>query len=264
MIGIHGNPDPADKIVALCKSHGAEFPIVRGHQYSRKQVPGIPRAFVFDHTGKEIYDGSPSGAEEAAAKALKSAPALWLGGATFEKLKPLAAQVERKDKLGAAATSLRAKLEAPETDEVMKAEAQALLQIIEGYASGAKASAADLREQDCDRYLSRLDVLAKELSGDVLGAGFKTLKDKESADPEFQKLRKGLKELAEQAKVLETLPSCKACKARSQRTLSLSCEACKQANAEAITSLKKALAKLAEKYAGTAAGTKASEMASTL
>ncbi len=262
VIGMHGQNESPDKVAALCKSRGVEYPIVQGNQYTKKQVPGIPRAFVFDHTGREIFDGNPSGAEAAAEKALADAPALWLGETTYTKLKPLAVQVEKKEKLGSAAAALRAKLQS--SDEAEKTEAEALLQVIDGYASRCKASAASLREENADQYLARLDALAKELAGDSTGDEFKTLKDKEAADPEFQKLRKGLKELADQAKAVESLPCCKACKGKSMKSISLSCETCKQANAEALTTLKKALAALQKKYEGTAVATKAADLAGSL
>ena len=262
VIGIEAQGSPEEAIKTLVQSKGVGYSIVKTGNYSKKQFKGIPHVFVFDWTGKEIFEGKPAEAEAAAVKALKSAPALWLGEASFDKLKALAAQVEKKDKLGPAAVAVRAKLAS--TDAAEKTEAETLLKVLEGYSAQVKASAAAQREENADLYLSTLDALAKEFAGDALGAEAKALCDKEKADPEFQKLRKGLKEVADQRKALESLPCCKGCKGKSMKSASLACDACKQANADAIAAVKKALAGIQKKYEGSIVATKASELASSL
>ncbi len=246
LVGIHSQSDTDEAIIQLCKSSGVEYSILASGQYPKKQFNGIPHCFVFDHTGKEIFEGHPSQAEPIVEKALLTAPALYLGETKFEKLKALAAQIEKKISLGAAAAALRKKLESG--DDAEKAEAGPLLKVLESYAQRRQEAAKTVREENPEQSLSDLKALAKEFSGDTIGNDLKAAAEKEEADPAFKLLVRGLKEVAAQEKALEGLPPCKSCKAKSAKSAGLGCAECRKANEPAFAKAKKALEAIAKKY----------------
>ena len=168
LIGIHRQQDTDEAIVDLCKTSGVEYPIFAGGSYSKESFSGLPFSVVFDHTGKQVYKGHPGQAEPAVEKALLGAPSLYLGESKFDKLKAVAAQIEKKTALGSAASGLRKKTDS--TDEAEKAEAKALLDVLEGYAHARLEEAQALREEDPDQSLNNLRALAKEFAGDSLGS----------------------------------------------------------------------------------------------
>ena len=262
-MGIHCQNSPEDEILRVCKEKGVEFPITATGQYPKEQFKGIPFCVVWDHTGKQIFKGRPSeGAEAAVEKALIAAPNLYLGERSFSKLKAVAAQIEKKSGLGQAATTLRKKLASEDADE--KAEAEALLAVLEGYAKARTATAEAYRDSDPDKVLAEMKALAKEFSGDTLGSDAATQASQLAADPDFKKLTEGMKKVAAQAKLLEGLPPCKACKMKSAKAGRLSCPTCKQASESQLAKIKKDLGKIAQDYAGTRAATRAGELAATL
>lgn len=262
LLGVHCQNDTDDNIIALCKQSGVEFSILQSGEYPKKQFSGIPHAFVFDHTGKEIFEGHPSEAEKIVEKALESAPSLYLGDLQIEKLKPLAMQISRKANLGQAAATLRKKTASEDAAE--KAEAESLLKALEGYAQRRTASANASREEDPDRTLAELKALSKEFAGDTLGTDAAALAKAAETDPALQNLRKAVKDLAAQEKALDALAPCKACKQKNVKTGTLGCTSCRQANAELVTKARKALEGIAKKYEGTAVAKKASELAGKL
>ncbi len=263
VIGIECQGSSEAEIKTLAKDKGAEFTIVSNGEYPRKQISGIPRAFVFDHTGKEIYDGNPAGAEAAAATAVLAVPAIWFpADATFTKLKAQADQALSRKNLGQLLTSLRSLSQS--TDDAEKTEAASIVQVLEGYASRRKDSLKASHDEDPEQYLATLDALAKEFAGDAVAAEAKAQKDKDLADPAFTKLRAGFKALAAQTKALAALAPCKACKAKSRKTGSVDCPECLKINADTVASVKKALVALQKKYEDTAVATKAAEMAGSL
>ena len=262
LVGIHCQKDTPEAIVALCKLSGVEFSIVDNGNY-KKPVSGIPHAFVFDHTGKEIFEGHPSEAEAVVEKALLLAPGLYLGEAKFEKLKSVAAQIEKKAALGASTASLRKKY-AESADAVEKSEAESLLKIVEDYAQRRREHAASCKDQDPELYVSQMKGLAKEFSGDSLGADLKAALDKDLADPEFKKLCEGMKAVVAQEKALESLLPCKTHKQKGEKAPSADCEACKKQNEALVAKVKKALEGIAEKHQGTPVETRAREILESL
>ena len=263
VLGFHAQNDTDDAITELCKNSGVEYPIFQNGQYPKKQFSGIPKAFVFDCSGHEIYDGNPGGAEEAAEKALKTTPSLYLGETSYMKLKPLADQIQKKAGLGAITSTLRKKA-AESADETEKTEAQGLLAVLENYAKTKTESAASLRGTDPEKDIEILKTLAKEFAGDTLGNEAKAAADKEAADPEVKRIMAGLKEIAAQQKALEALAPCKACKMAGARHAKTGCEACKTQDKAGIDAIRKAIEGIAKKYEGTPVADQAKELTAKL
>ena len=263
LIAVHRQQDTDEAIVELCKNSGVEFTVLQGGDYPNHPFRGIPHTFVFDCTGKQICEGSPAEAEEAAEKALKTTPSLYLGETVYTKLKPLADQIQKKAGLGAITSTLRKKA-AESADETEKSEAQALLAVLENYAKTKTESAASLRGTDPEKDIEILKTLAKEFAGDTLGNEAKAAADKEAADPEVKRIMTGLKEIAAQQKALEALAPCKACKMAGARHAKTGCEACKTLNKSGIDAIRKAIEGIAKKYEGTPVADKAKELAAKL
>jgi len=263
VIGIERQGSSDAEIKAMAKDKGAEFTLISDGEYTKQKLSGLPRAYVFDHTGRQIYEGNPAEAETVAAKAIEAVPAIWLpADASFTKLKPLAAQALARKNLGQLLTALRAK--GLSADEAEKTEAETLQKIVEGYATRRRESLASTRESDPDGYVSGLDALSKEFSGDPIAAECKSLKDQACADPAFAKLRSACKALATQEKLLADLAPCKICKGKSQRRGSMDCADCLRTNAETLEGVKKALLKIQKANEGTAVAAKAAELAAKL
>ncbi len=246
----------------MCKEKGVEYAVTVNGNYPKSTAKGIPHTIVFDCTGKEIFQGSPSQAESVVEKTLLTTPSLYVGERGFTKLKAVATQIEKKSGLGQAAATLRKKISSEDPDE--KSEAEALLAVLENYAKARTATAEAYQDSDPDKYLVELKALAKEFSGDILGSDASALANKLAADPDFKKLNEGMKKVAAQIKFLEALQPCKPCKGKAVKTGRLSCPTCKQANEALLSQVKKALQELAKKYEGTKAATKAEELAATL
>lgn len=262
MIGIERQNSDDAKILSICKEKGVEFTITSGGDYPGGGG-GLPQIYVFDHLGKMVYGGRDKGEAEAAVeKALVLAPNLYAGEGPFVKLKAVAAQIEKKASLGAAAAGLRKKLDSEDAGE--KAEAETLLKVLTDYAAVRQEGIEALKSSDPEAALADLKTLGKEFSGDVLGTEANEAASKLSADPEFKKLKEGFKKLAEYTKNLDTMPPCKACKGKSLKTGSLACASCKEANAALLAQMKKALTDLAKKHEGNAVAAKASEAADRL
>ena len=261
-MGIERQNSPEADIVQMCKEKGVEFSISATGDYPKEQFSGIPFSVVWDHAGKQIYKGPPSGAEAAVEQALLTAPSLYLGERSYVKLKAMAAQIQKKSGLGQAAATLRKKSSSEDADE--KSEAEQLLGVLENYAKARTATAEAYQDSDPDKLLSELKALAKEFSGDTLGTEASDLASKLSADPDFKKLAEGLKKIAAQAKLLDTLQPCKACKIKALKAGRLSCPGCKESNGPLLGQIKKALQTIAKNYEGTKATTKAEELAATL
>jgi hypothetical protein len=262
LVGVECQGSPESDIVRICKEKGVEFSVTASGKYPKEEFKGIPFSVVWDHTGKQIYKGSPGGAEAAVEKALLTAPSLYLGERTYDRLKSIAAQIQKKSGLGQAAATLRKKIASGDTDEI--SEAEALLAVLERYAKARTATAEAYQDSDPDKVLVELKALAKEFSGDALGTDASTRATQLSADPDFKKLAEGMKKVSAQEKLLDALQPCKACKGKSMKTGRLSCPTCKQANDPLLSQIKKALKDLAQKYTGTRAATQAEALAATL
>lgn len=76
IIGAESQGSSKDDIKPLIEKAGVEYTITEGAE-GPIEVTGIPRAFVFDATGKLVYDGNPLGKEfeESVTKALSTVTA---------------------------------------------------------------------------------------------------------------------------------------------------------------------------------------------
>ncbi|NQZ66682.1 MAG: TlpA family protein disulfide reductase [Lentisphaeria bacterium] len=108
IIGCHAQGGSDANVVKVAKSRGATFTITKsGH--SPIQFRGIPRMFVFDATGKLVYDGGPSKGYAAIREAMKNLPGAILEGRTFKKFKRESKQLVARKGLGALYISLNKK-----------------------------------------------------------------------------------------------------------------------------------------------------------
>ncbi|HUF62179.1 MAG TPA: hypothetical protein VMN36_08905 [Verrucomicrobiales bacterium] len=74
-IGIHAQAGTDEQIREWCKDNRVEFPMAKSGR-SPIEINGIPRMFVFDQSGKLIYDGRPGDeAETLIKRQLRKSPA---------------------------------------------------------------------------------------------------------------------------------------------------------------------------------------------
>ncbi len=74
-IGIHAQAGTDEQIREWCKDNRVEFPMAKSGR-SPIEISGIPRMFVFDQSGKLIYDGRPGAeAETLIKRQLRKSPA---------------------------------------------------------------------------------------------------------------------------------------------------------------------------------------------
>lgn len=63
IIGSHRQQASADTVKAKAQSLGVNFPMVQSGSVKGEKGGGIPHCYLFDHTGKCIFDGHPSDVE---------------------------------------------------------------------------------------------------------------------------------------------------------------------------------------------------------
>ncbi|MFM7107831.1 MAG: TlpA family protein disulfide reductase [Planctomycetaceae bacterium] len=91
VIGAHAQGGTADDLRRAVAELGVTFTIVENASVDGgMDFNGIPHCMVFDHTGKCVYRGSPGGAHDMVAEAVKAAPAALLADRALVKLAPLA------------------------------------------------------------------------------------------------------------------------------------------------------------------------------
>ena len=253
MIAAEQMGSPAAEVRRALGAWGVEYGVFSGGSYPRQRRQGFPYALVFDPEGREIFQGAPEEARAAAEKAAETAPRIWLGSEPFLRLKGPAAEVESGRAPGAALSALRRKAGDP--------EALRILSSAERYAQGRLDQIGYDRLRDPDRALADLKDLAKAFAGDEIGERAAAQAKKDAADPAVARLRKALKDLPALEKRLGELAPCKPHRQKGLTRAVPGCAECAKANAEALASLRKALAEIAKACPGTSASERAEALA---
>lgn len=144
-------------------------------------VSGIPRVFVFDHTGELVFDGRPMKMDAAIASAVSKSPGFLVAGGQYAKLASVARQLGRlRGNLTSAIKRVRAGLEAEDTQ--LKAEATDLMQRVEAWVAGELAKIDQFKADDPRFALEVADRMATYLRGDALGEKFAKIEAEMKAD----------------------------------------------------------------------------------
>ena len=164
VVGAHAQGPAKAQAVAIATRSGANYTIV-----SRASVPGkmtfrgIPKVFVFDHTGAIVFDGHPGdkAMDRAIVAALKRRPHPLLGDVKYTVMKAAAAHVVA-GRLGRAWTACEAKRK--DTGRAGE-ESKLLLANLDRYASSLQKRTEKYRTEDPARCLAVLKKLKTEFAG---------------------------------------------------------------------------------------------------
>lgn len=148
-------------------------------------VTGIPRIFVFDHTGKQVFDGSPGQVDDAMIKKLlDAAPGPLVKAGSYKACAGEAAALKNSDRpVGSVLKALRTKAEKGKPEAQL--EAQQLLEGVKSYADRQYAGITADRSTDPVSAWLRVQRLALVLKGDEWGKPFEDLVKELKADKPF-------------------------------------------------------------------------------
>lgn len=172
---------------SVFKSRGGSdlISVINHGSLSGADVSGIPHCFLFNHEGKLIYDGSPSGLDAPVESAVKSSPGFLVAGRTYQKTQKQAAAIgSLRANLTGTLKSLRTL--AKGDDATAKEEAEHLLGKIDGFASRNLEQITANRSDDPVAASETLARMVQLLGGDELGAPFEALVKELKADKGFQ------------------------------------------------------------------------------
>jgi thiol-disulfide isomerase/thioredoxin len=197
IIANHCQQEPADTVNSTWhgKGGGDQITVMMDGELAGANVTGIPRCFLFDHTGKLIYDGFPSEVADTLDRAMKATPGALVAGHDFKKCAKQAAAIgAMKGSLAATIKSLRTL--ASGTDEAAKDEASWLLAKLETFAKDGLQRITEEKSEDplaAGNDLARLLGLFK---GDELGKPFEDLVKELKADKDYQRELRAAQALA--------------------------------------------------------------------
>lgn len=250
-IGIHRQNEPREKVVALCEEMGINFTITDNGGIKGKEVSGIPKCAIFDHTGTLVYMDHPSnGFDQKLKECVEAAPDILTGPGPFIKLKAMAGDIKNRKNLGKHLKALREKINSADADE--QKEAALIYPRLLKHAQKKLDSAKALQATAPALCLERLGEAAKAFKDDETGAQAQELLNELKKDPSFKKELDAEKDLAKLEKsIKDELKPCPECE-----TFSGTCAACREKNEKALKGLKADIEKFVKKHAGTSASRK--------
>jgi thiol-disulfide isomerase/thioredoxin len=209
ILGIHAQDATAEKIRATALSRGVNFPIIENARFKKApKFNTIPHCMLFNHEGKCLFRGSPSGVELAMRRAVAAAPAPILEGRKLTKLVALGQAVKKEQNLGSALKQARAKEES--TDEAVAAEAKYLVEKITARGRKQLDDAAAGKEDQPALTLAMLQKVAANFKGDGLAKEASEQLSELKKDKDFQaalKVEPMLQRLKTLRGQLRSLPS---------------------------------------------------------
>lgn len=165
---------------------------------------GIPHCYLFDHTGKLMFDGHPAEVDKHVEAAVRKAPGFLVAGREFKELKSDAAKLgQMKGNLSSLLTKLRKV--SSEADNKGKEEADFMLERVKDWADSTFKIVSENPGENPIETLSTVQEMTGYLKGDELGTQFVELGDKLKKDEKFQdeiKAFKLLDDIKSQAKTL--------------------------------------------------------------
>jgi thiol-disulfide isomerase/thioredoxin len=160
--------------------------VVDGGDLPGSNVSSIPRIFVFDHNGTQVFDGSPGEVDDAMiTKLLDAAPGPLVPKGDYHLCKAeIAALSAKSGNVAATLKSLRGKSEKGKDD--VKAEAASLLEGVQMYLDKKMAAIVAARTTDPVLAATILNKVLGQVKGDDLGKPFEALLAELKADKAFQ------------------------------------------------------------------------------
>jgi hypothetical protein len=185
VLGVHAQEATAEKIRTTALSRGVNFPILENARF--KKAPNfntIPHCMLFNHEGKCLFRGSPTGVELALRRAMAAAPAPLLEGRKLTKLAALGQAVKKEQNLGSVLKQARAK--ETSTDEAIAAEAKYLVEKITAHGRKQLEDAAAGKEEQPGATLALLQKVAANFKGADVGKEASEQLSELKKDKDFQ------------------------------------------------------------------------------
>jgi len=149
-------------------------------------VTGIPRCFVFDHTGALLYSGSPFEVDAVIEEACAKAPGALVADREWTHLEREAFAIGRQQ--GPIASAIDSVREASESDDAaIAAEGKDLLDRVVNWAQEQEQAVASARGKQPLEAWETANKLAKLLKGDELGEPFEHMVKEMRGDRAFKK-----------------------------------------------------------------------------
>lgn len=167
VVGAHRDAGGPVEVRQAAEQAGATFPVVVGASIKGLDLPALPHAVVFDHTGTCIARGTVQEVGDKALAALKAAPPLVLAGRHLEKLPALEKMLRDESKF--AAVFRKATESTDSEDEATAQEAAFVLECLEKYAAATIAKAEELKAVDAYEAANLLQRLATAFRGNDTG-----------------------------------------------------------------------------------------------
>ena len=160
--------------------------VIEGGSLTGANVTGIPRCFIFDHTGKQVFDGHPSDVTPVLLnKLLDAAPGPLVNGGPYKFCAADAAALKSAGKpVTGVLKSLRSKAEKGKPE--VQTEARALLDGVKAYCDKQMAGIASDRTENPAAAAQRLQRISFLTKGDEFGKPFEELQKELKADKVFQ------------------------------------------------------------------------------
>ena len=149
------------------------------------QGGGIPKCYVFDHTGELVFEGHPMQVDDALRQACAKAPGKLATGYDWQHLQQEARTIGRQEgPIGGAIKSVRKSAESD--DAAVVAEATELLSRVNGWVAEERAAMEAARTADPLAAWTKANTMAGLLKGDDLEDQFKEVVKEMKKDRAFQ------------------------------------------------------------------------------
>ena len=209
VIGSHAQGERGEakaQAMAIARSRGANYTITSFCRVPEANFRGIPHVFVFDHTGRVVFEGHPfdKRMERAIVAALKRRPHPVLGDMKYTALRGAAAKV-KSGKLGEAWKECSVKKDA---DGQAGKEASYLLARLEAHAKRLAEKAERCRTTSPARCVELLKKLQRLYAGTPYGRKAAEKLQALSAEKAFQAELKAEREYRAIARAAGRIPPC--------------------------------------------------------
>jgi hypothetical protein len=217
---------------------------------------GIPHMFIFDHTGKCVFEGLPSSVANVLKTTMAAAPHPLIADLPLKKLAKLGQALKSGQSIGAVFKQANSKTSA--SDAETATEAKGIVERCSAYADKRSKDAESVREQDPYQCCALLERIQKDFSGMEQATAVEKRLAELKKDKAFSAQCEAGKLLAEITRVGTEL------KGIGTKPVDLSDKTCLKANRTQATQIVAAIKTLKKKYADTKYCADALEYAKTI
>jgi len=240
----------------VCRQNRVNYTIVQGGRVLEDNSRGIPHMFLFDHTGKCVFEGHPSGAANAVKTTMAAAPHPLLADLPLKKLAKLRQALKSGQPVGTVLKQAKSKTNA--SDAETAAEAQGIVERCAAYGDKVMKEAEELAESDPYECCALLEKIKKDFAGTDQGAAADKKLAERKRDKAFMAQYDAGKIFAEIMKAGAEL------KGVGTKPVDLSDKTCLKANRPAATKIAAGIAALKKKHADTKYCAEALQYAKTI